>query len=133
MKDFKAWTEADVREHNARVAKENRIPVAESGEGCKRESDLHDQIMAECRRRGWLVVHSRMDRPTTCGVGTPDFVICGETEVDGSDGFPTVWLVECKSANGKLSTAQHAMIAQAARFGHTVHVVRSFDEFLKLL
>ena len=44
-----------------------------------------------------------------------------------------VLFVECKSRTGKLSPAQVALKCQAETLGHTVHVVRSLVEFLKLL
>ena len=57
------------------------------------EGQLHDEILAWCRAKGFPVVHSRMDRPSTSGIGTPDFVVAlpkGQT----------VW-VEAKTAKGK--------------------------------
>lgn len=88
------------------------------------ERDLHDKIMSEVERRGWLAFHSRMDKPTTVGAGVPDFVIL----------LPKgkVLLVEAKSAKGKLSEAQVVLAFRANRLGHEVHVVRSFYDFYQL-
>ena len=44
-----------------------------------------------------------------------------------------VLFVECKSRSGKLSPAQAALKHHAEKLGHAVHVVRSLEEFLKLL
>ena len=88
------------------------------------EGQLHDEILAWCRSKGFPVVHSRMDRPATSGIGTPDFVVAlpkGQT----------VW-VEAKTAKGKLRPEQAAWIAALRHHGHQAHVVRSFAEFLHL-
>lgn len=90
-----------------------------------REEDLHDKIEAECRRRGWVVVHSRMDRATTTACGVCDFIVFAERGV--------VILMECKSRAGKLTTAQLAFMAAMRKNGHTVHTVRSFSEFLAIV
>ena len=88
------------------------------------EGQLHDEILAWCRAKGFPVVHSRMDRPSTSGIGTPDFVVAlpkGQT----------VW-VEAKTAKGKLRPEQAAWIAALRHHGHQAHVVRSFAEFIAL-
>lgn len=144
MKDFKHWTDADVAMHNLRVSKENRIPgkleagIGASFDKCDKESDLHNQILDECRRRGWIALHGSMASPTRRTEGEPDFVVMGQREaIDAVANRrwlePAVWFVEVKTRTGKLSPAQQAFHAHAEKLGHTVHVVRSFDEFLKLL
>src|SRR5213079_131545 len=60
----------------------------------RRERGLHDEIILECNRRGWLTIHSRMDRPSTVQVGSPDFVIIADNR--------RTFLVEAKSRSGKL-------------------------------
>lgn len=87
-----------------------------------RESDLHDQVMNECKRRGWLWVHARMDKASHMSVGAPDFIIL-------ADNGRVLW-VECKRRDGKLSTEQQAFKAWAEKLGHEVHVVRSLEEFV---
>lgn len=91
----------------------------------KREAGLHNEILDYCRTKGWLANHGSTAHRTHRTPGEPDFVIL----MDGG----RVLLVECKTADGKISMEQLAYQAQAKRLGHTVHVVRSFDEFLKLL
>jgi hypothetical protein len=91
--------------------------------------------MDECRRRGWLVIHSRMDRKTTTDCGVCDFIIFTDITVEVNDWFKVyiTLLIEAKSKQGKLSPSQLAFAAHAKKMGHTIQVVRSFEEFLKLL
>ncbi|MDE2105165.1 MAG: VRR-NUC domain-containing protein [Patescibacteria group bacterium] len=107
----------------ARQARRNHS-VPSLAEPVAHESDLHDQIIAECKRRGWKYVHSRMDRKTTVGEGVCDFIIYA----DGGKMFH----VECKALKGKLSMEQLAFIAWVEKLGHKVHVVTSFGEFLEV-
>lgn len=95
-------------------------PMPEDAEAC--EADLHDKIIAECRRRGWIVVHSRMDAPTTTAKGVADFIIFADRS--------RVFLFECKSKNGKLTNEQRGFAMMADMLGFTVHVIRSYSEFL---
>ena len=92
--------------------------------GVDREADLHEDILEECRKNEWPVVHSRMDRPQTAAVGTPDFVIA-------MPGGETLW-VEAKSAKGKLTMEQLAWMAALRKVGHRSGVVRSIEEFRAL-
>ena len=94
-------------------------------EGCDKESELHAQIFDECRRRGWIALHGAMSERTNRTMGEPDFSIMAS----GGRRFD----IECKTRTGKLSPTQAAMIHHAATLGHTIHIVRSFEEFLKLL
>ena len=103
------------------VTLEDRVP----SDAEPREGDLHEKIEAECRRRGWCYVHSRMDRRTTTACGVPDFVVYG----DGG----RMWTFEAKSRSGKLSTEQRGFMAMAERLGHRIHVVRSLREFLEIV
>ena len=93
--------------------------------GVVREASLHEEIFSECRRRGWIALHGSMAERTCRTLGEPDFVILA----DGG----RVLFVECKSRSGKLSPAQSALKFHAEKLGHTIHVVRSLGEFLKLL
>ena len=98
--------------------------TADSG-NIRSERDLHEQVFDECRRRGWIALHGSMAERTCRTLGEPDFVILA----DGG----RVLFVECKSRSGKLSPAQSALKFHAEKLGHTIHVVRSLGEFLKLL
>ena len=90
-----------------------------------READLHEEIFDECRHRGWIALPGSMAERTCRTLGEPDFVILA--------GGGRVLFVECKSRSGKLSPAQAALKFHAEKLGHTVHVVRSREEFLNLL
>lgn len=98
-------------------------PFPPPSPACSSESELHDQISSECKRRGWYVVHSRLDRPTTTDIGCPDFIIAAQ---DGR----TFW-IECKTAKGKTKPAQAAVGLMLAHLGHRYALVRSFEEFLE--
>lgn len=102
-----------------------RSAKCEARNGVAREASLHEEIFDECRRRGWIALHGSMAERTCRTLGEPDFVILA----DGG----RVLFVECKSRSGKLSPAQAALKHHAEKLGHTVHVVRSLEEFLKLL
>jgi hypothetical protein len=121
---FANWKIADAELHNQRVSG-NRVDVAVVGEPPKSERDLHYQIFDECRRRGWIAFHGSMSERTHRNLGEPDFQILMDDK--------RAMMVECKGAKGKLSIEQQAMIAHAAKLGHTIHVVRSFQEFLNLI
>ena len=86
-----------------------------------REAELHEQVFAECRQRGWIALHGSMAERTYRTLGEPDFVILA------SGG--RLLLVECKTRTGKLSPAQAALKFHAEKLGHAVHVVRSMEEF----
>ncbi len=90
-----------------------------------KEAELHDVILAECRRRGYPVIHSRMDRASTVAVGAPDFVIA-------LPGGRTLWL-ECKTPKGTVSDVQDLWLSNLRDLDHQAHVVRSVAEFLDLL
>ena len=96
-------------------------PVSRSAES---ERKLHEQILEECKQRGWLVLHSRLDRPTTTAIGSPDFCVFA----DGG----RVFLFECKIGSAKLRAEQRAWLAWAQRLGHKAAVIRSLDEFVEL-
>lgn len=92
--------------------------------GVEDEDPLHGDILEECQRRGWIVFHGSMAHRTYRTPGEPDFVIL-------ADGGATI-LVEAKTRTGKLSTEQLGIQAWAKKLDHTIHVVRSIEEFHKL-
>ena len=105
-------------------AAQSRKQKTESGNG-RSEACLHEEIFDECRRRGWIALHGSMAERTCRTLGEPDFVILAAGG--------RVLFVECKSRAGKLSPAQAALKFHAEKLGHAVQVVRSLEEFLKLL
>jgi Holliday junction resolvase-like predicted endonuclease len=112
-------TMAEVNAFNARQVANY---ATNNPEGVEVESDLHEQIFSECRRRGWIALHGSMSERTSRTLGEPDFTILADAG--------RVLFVECKSRKGKLSTIQQAMAAHAKKLGHTIHEVRSLEEFL---
>jgi len=99
------------------------FPTASKSE--EREKDLHNQILAECKRRGWIALHGSMAHSTFRTEGEWDF----EIKADGGRSY----MIEAKTSTGKLSPAQLALHAWARKLGHTVHVVRSIGEFLEVV
>lgn len=93
------------------------------GQPVEDESELHQAILDECKRRGWIALHGSMAHRTRRQIGEFDFtVIC-----DGGK----VLLVEAKSKSGKLRPEQAALHAWAQKLGHKVWVVRNMAEFLE--
>ena len=93
--------------------------------GVTSEASLHDQIFDHCRQRVWIALHGSMAERSHRTLGEPDFTILADRG--------RVLFVECKSRTGKLSPAQAALKLHAETLGHTIHLVRSYDEFLTLL
>lgn len=86
------------------------------------EDKLHAKILEYCQARRWVAFHGSMAHKTFRTPGEPDFEILA----DGG----RVFLVECKTRTGKPDADQQTVIHCAALLGHTIHVVRSFDQFL---
>lgn len=105
--------------------KRKGVEPAKSEQHEGRESELHSLIKQECSRRQWLcfigATHKRAWRP----LGEPDALIYA----DGGRCF----MIECKTAKGKLRPEQIGVAMLAERLGHKVHVIRSFGEFLKVV
>jgi len=106
-----------------------KYPKAAASEGCDDESELHAEIRAECRRRGWICLGGSMAHRTRRVEGEPDFLIVTEYLAVPNG----ILFIECKTKVGKLTPAQLAFHAHAQKLGHYIHIVRSFVEFLKLL
>lgn len=103
-----------------RLAREIR-----SSPSIEREADLHEQIEGQCRLMGYFYVHARMDRPTTVGIGVPDFVIALPSG-------KTLW-IECKAKSKKLTTEQAAAQAWLRKAGHVAETVWTFSEFMAIV
>ena len=89
------------------------------------ESELHEQILAECRRRGWLAFHGSMAHRSMRTIGECDFTILANSG--------RVLFIECKAKKGKLSTEQLGVQIWAEKLGHTIHVVYSFEDFMSVV
>lgn len=121
------WNKFQADDHEARLRAKNRRPdeALEPYDGP--EGDLHDKIIAECQRRRWYFVHSRMDKKSSQAKGVPDFIIAANLIHPPQQ--RTFW-IECKRKEGKLTPEQtvtkHILIA----LGHRYACVYSFEEFL---
>jgi len=91
----------------------------------ERESDLHDEIAAYCKLKGWYYVHSRMDRPTSQNLGVADFIIA-------TNGGNTLW-IEAKAKRNKPTREQLAAKCWLEKLGHEAHIVWSMPVFLDIL
>jgi VRR-NUC domain len=100
-------------------------PGTLAGDLSEDEGELHNDILAECRKRRWVVFHGAMNERSHRTVGEPDFIILADNG--------RVIFVEAKTRTAKLSPEQRAICHVAYVLGHTVHVCRSFNEFLKVI
>ena len=133
-----------------------QLPSEELARGVVKERDLHEDILAFCRGRGWIALHSSMAEATHRNLGEWDFVIIADAKIMRCARCDTlyandkdrtespccqsqlnregrVFLIECKTAKGKLTPEQAGMKAWAEKLGHKPEVVRSFEEFLEIV
>jgi len=89
------------------------------------EAELHDQVEAYCRLRGWYFIHSRMDQRTTVAVGCPDFAIFTD--------YGRTLFLELKRPGGKATPKQLATIAHLRKLGHMAAIVDNWPDALLLL
>jgi len=139
------------------LARLNRNSVRETppAETASREASLHEEIEDLCRQQGWYYIHSRMDKPSTIGVGTLDFTIfahptrwlCRRCErivqsPDAMDGgccsvgyapIPRVFCFECKAKGGKATEQQLAAIAFLRKLGHVAEVVFNIGQVRQIV
>lgn len=102
-----------------------KIPKSESVNPVDDESELQDLIVAYCRVRMWFVVFSGMHRRTSTPIGTPDFIIYA----DGG----RVFTIETKSKDGKQTPEQLGAQLLLDKLGHNYHLVRSMEDFTKVV
>lgn len=119
-------THADYLAMQARcdAGKKRPSDVAESGDA-ENEGDIHNAIIAFCKRMLWIYFHGSMASRTARTIGEPDFVILADKG--------RVFFIECKTKIGKLSPEQLGIKMWAEKLGHQIHVVRSVDEFLRVV
>ena len=117
------FTREQVAAHEAKFAP--RKPTEFTPVDAGQEAGLHRQILDWCRDNHCAVIHSHMHRKSSQTPGSPDFAIA-------APGGRTLW-VECKTKAGKVDEEQRVWHFLAERHEHTVHVVRSFEEFLSVI
>lgn len=118
-------TQAQVDAHQRKHGFIGNWPEAVPSDAYESESALHRDVLAYCRQQGWIVFHGSMAHRTARTVGEMDATICA------SNG--RVFFVEMKARAGKLSTEQLGVKLWMERLGHTVHVVRSLEQFLEIV
>jgi hypothetical protein len=95
--------------------------------GASREVEsIHTPILEWCRQQTPMpaVIHSRSDKRASTNLGVPDFVILWHGNCI---------LIEAKTKTGKLSFHQNVWKHLAEVNEFPVHIIRSYDEFLKLV
>lgn len=117
------WTPEQAAAHQAKFAPNTDKPKPEGPS--VPEKEIHRLILLECNRRGFLALHGSMAHRTFRTIGEPDITIL----------MPAgrVLFVEAKTRSGRISEEQEAFARRAQLLGHTVHIVRSFEEFIQLL
>jgi hypothetical protein len=105
-----------------RLAKTEPVQDAKAVED---ESELHRDVLAYCRQKGWICIHASMVHKTHATIGAPDCTIVADRG--------RIFLVELKAKTGKLSAEQNALKFWAEQLGTTIHVVRSMEQFLKVI
>lgn len=122
-----SYTEYEVAAIEARRTKSGyKALVAVGGEApVDREADLHQEILEYCKFRGWLAFHGSMAHKSRRTAGECDFTILGDKG--------RFWLIECKTATGKLTIEQQGIARWCEKLGHKVYVIRSFKDFLEVV
>lgn len=110
-----------------RIHRQSRLGeiLASKFEECHNESALHDKISEYCKAKVWAVIHGRMDKRSGVTPGAPDFVIYADAG--------RVINVECKTKDGKQRQSQRNFEAMLKRNGHEYYIIRSFEDFLKIV
>ena len=101
------------------------LPCEKLAQGVGCEADLHNDILEDCKARGWIALHGSMAQATGRTLGEWDFVIVAD--------YGRVFLIECKTKTGKLTPEQAGMKAWAEKLGHKPSVVRSMAEYLEAI
>lgn len=123
---FKNWTQMDVEKFNAKNSPMTATAVNElQMKASMDERLLHNEILKECEKRGWLAFHGSTAHRTYRTVGEFDFIILA----DRGRNFH----IECKTKTGKLTPEQAGIHKWANKLGHCPYVVRSFEEFLEVV
>ena len=117
------WTPDQVAAYEARFS--NKPKQAKPEGPTVPEKEIHRLILLECNRRGFLALHGSMAHRTHRTAGEPDLTIL----MPGG----RVLFVEAKTRSGRISEEQEAFARRAELLGHTVHIVRSFEEFIQLI
>ena len=106
------------------------------------ESDVELPIVADCRERGWLVFWGDKSSKSHRTPGEPDLTILAGAIVRKIDhphtpeSFqkwePRVLFIECKHPKRKRSPVQLQVEAHARKLGHTIHLVKTWEQWLAI-
>lgn len=118
-------TEAELLAYQSRRAQRSGERAMTDEDDETPESKIQEQILNYCRARGWFIVRSRMDKPTTYALGTPDLIIFA----DRGEAF----LLEVKRPGRKLRPEQAGTGIMLEMLGHRWAVVHSFAEFMEFI
>ncbi len=119
------FSEADFIAMRARLQRNLKSEPTAPAEGCSKESDLHEAIIGQCRAAGWIYFHGSMAHRAMRTAGECDFTILADKG--------RVFFIEAKTRIGKLSPEQLGVKLWAEKLGHTIHIVRSLDDFIKVV
>ena len=108
---------------NRNKLREAPAPMPADAPDC--EGDLHETIVKECQRRGWLVFHGSMAHRTHRTIGEPDLIIPADSGV--------TFYIELKSRTGKPTPEQNAVSAYLFHHEHRHAFIRSVSEFLSFV
>lgn len=127
LAEYHSYQMRTAAQHNSRQT--GQVDIKDGGDtafAVPIESELHKQILAWCDTQLPCVpyIHARMDQRSTIGEGCQDFTIFYRNRV---------FCIECKSKTGKRDGAQVVWAFLMEKQGFTVHVVRSFQQFLELV
>jgi len=122
-----SWTKQQALDYQMRMKGTPSALGRKLKDGVARELALHDEIIAHCRQQWppWKYIRANPVEASTIAKGCQDFTIF----LPGG----RLLCVECKRADGKLSDDQQIWAKELIMLGHQVHVVRSMDEFLKVV
>lgn len=108
-----------------RRAKKQTQRIAAEARRNKSEADIQQEIAEWLRGQRAFFVWHRMDAPTTCAAGTPDFVGCSKS-------FGP-FALEVKRPGGKATPEQQAALHHARLEGMRAAVVYSLAEAVEFL
>lgn len=118
---------AQYAEMLARTARSSIRQSPESAAPVEAELPLHNDIVKWCNDQWprWNYRHTNPARKSTDTLGCEDFTVFAP----GGRTFH----IECKTRTGKRTEGQQIWDLELQRLGHTVHIVRSMDEFLEVV
>lgn len=109
------------------------LPQPESGDG--KQSDLERDLQRLCEqelsRRGIWYQHLSFRAREKAGIPDLIFVVKNYHRTVGI--YTQPWAIELKSPTGRLSDAQKATLAQMEGNGWYIAVIRSYEEFRRVV